>query len=104
MITLRSQADFGAGPTAVKLEGDPLDLVEDKRLVVVFADCEMLFTVVGRVRNAVHLGGFLSPWSYVHWRLESRAGQWLLSTSDRVEIERLRRFYVRSSPSADFSL
>lgn len=90
---IRTAADFGAGPLAVTADCDPQGLACDDRLVVIFGECEMLFTVIGRVRNALHLGGYLAPWCFIHWRLEHKGGAWLLSTTERVEIDRLRRFY-----------
>lgn len=93
MIVARSAAEFGAGPFALTVDDELSDLAEGARLVVVFADAEMLFTVIGRARGALHLGSYLTPWEFIHWRCERRAGRWALVTSDRAEIDRLRRFY-----------
>lgn len=93
MILATTDADFGAGPVAITVDGDLAPLQNDDRLVVVFADCEMTFTVIGRARDAVHLGSFLTPWDYIHWRLDRRRSTWHLTTSDRQQITRCRRFY-----------
>jgi hypothetical protein len=92
MMFATSDSDFGSGPVAITIEGDLASLQDDDRLVV-FADCEMTFTVVSRTRDAVHLGSFLTPWDYIHWRLERRRSTWHLMTSDRQQIMRCRRFY-----------
>jgi hypothetical protein len=88
-----AKPDFGAGPTLVSAEGDILAMAVDDQLLVAFADCEMLFTVIGKARGALHLGSWLTPFEYLHWRIESKPGGLYLVTADRAEIERLRRFY-----------
>jgi len=88
-----SESDFGADPIALMGEGDLASLQSDDRLVVIFADCEMTFTVIGCARHAIHLGGFLTPWDYIHWRIERRYTNWHLMTPDRQQITRCRRFY-----------
>lgn len=93
MITARTSFDFGCGPLALDTTADLAQLAADDRLLITFDDCEMLFSVVGRARGAFCLGCWLSPWEFIHWRLEPHGGAWSLSTVDRQPILRLRRHY-----------
>lgn len=92
MLIALANAEFG--PTAALTAPDDLmSLKEDERLVVEFVDCEMLFTVTGKARGALHLGCYISPWEYIFWRCERRGTEWLLTTHDAGVITRLSRFY-----------
>lgn len=93
MIIANVADDFGAGPFRLSTDRDLAELSDDERVIVAFADFEVLFAVIGRARGAVHFGMFLTPWHYVHWRAERRKDRWSLATTDRAEIARLRRFY-----------
>lgn len=93
LVTAKAALDFGAGPIALDSDDDLATLGEDDRVLVAFADCEQLFIVIGRANRALHLGSWLSPYEYLHWRLDRNKDRWSLSTSDRAEIEALRRFY-----------
>lgn len=85
--------NFAAGPFTLEVDGDLAALDDEERLIIAFMDFEGLFAVIGRARGAIHLGMFLTPWHYVHWRVEQRKDRWSLRTTDRAEIARLRRFY-----------
>lgn len=93
MITARTSFDFGCGPLALETDADLSAFSAEDRLLIIFADCELHFSLVGRARGALHLGCWLSPWEFVHWRLEPHGGAWSLSTVDRQPIIRLRRYY-----------
>ena len=93
MLTAAVVNPFGAGPFSLEVEGDLSALDDDDRLIITFSDFEALFAVIGRARGALHLGMYVTPWAYIHWRTEPRKGRWVLSTTDRAEIARLKRFY-----------
>lgn len=93
MVIATVADNFNAGPFAFEADGDLFQLGIDERLIVAFADFEVLFTVIGQARGAVHFGMFLTPWQYVHWRAQQRHGRWSLVTTDRAEIGKLKRFY-----------
>lgn len=93
VIVATAAGDFGAGPFILFADHDLAELCEDDRIIVAFADFEGMFTVIGRARGAIHFGMYLAPWAYVHWRADRRREGWSLVTIDRMEIDRLRRFY-----------
>lgn len=98
MLVAKISDDFGAGPFTLSADNDLAELGDDDRIIVAFADFEVLFTVIGRARGAVHFGMFLSPWFYIHWRADERKGRWSLVTTDRVAIGKLAKFYGVRTP------
>lgn len=93
MIIARTPEDFGPGPFTLSVDHDLAELGDDARIVVAFGDYDALFAVIGRARGAIHLGSYLTPFEFIHWRLDRGAGGWSLSTSDRAPIIALKRFY-----------
>jgi len=99
MITLHCRQGFVAGPVEVEVDGDLSTLDLDDRVVGKFSDSELMFSVVGKARGSIHLGGYLTPWEYVHWRLDTRNGKSSLRSDDRQQITALARFYGERTKS-----
>lgn len=97
MITATVEHHFGPGPFTLFVDHDLSEMTDDERIIVAFEDFEALFTVVGKARDSVHFGMFLTPWHYSFWRAQRRKDRWELRSMDRAEILRLGRFY-RVSP------